>query len=176
MCCAQRGFDLFRYLIDDRFHFSLYGRWKLGGVLVISYAGAVVETLRLPRAKWAVLALLMLRAMAAAGRDRPAAFMTLDELQAELRRRTPLKYACRPNLTRFVYDLRKILSNSKAAGLDPSGEPTSDRWGHRVIELNRALGYRISLRPENLEVHELDQIDAPLLPETEIESTQLLDV
>ena len=82
------------YLVDDQFHFSLYGRWDRGGFVEISHGGAVVEMLRLSKAPWALFAILALRAKAALGVSRVAAFMTPDELVRELRKRTRTRLFC----------------------------------------------------------------------------------
>jgi hypothetical protein len=160
----EHGYDPWPYLVDDRFRFSLYGRWHKGGWLEISYDGAVVEMLKLPKAKWGAMATLARRAKAMVGLGRPSAFITPEELALELRKRTPLKFAGRQNVTRYICDLRKLLTGAKAAQHDTNGRQGPHKWGHRVVESQQSLGYRISVRPENIDVHDLDEIRPPRDP------------
>jgi hypothetical protein len=146
----------FPHLVDELFSFELHGRGHTGGWLEIRYDGVLVEMVKLPRAKHAVLSLLARRARATDGLNNLKAFMTMDKLIEELRNRTPFKYAGRQNVTRYVYDLRKLLTDAKAASYDRNDRPGPLKWGHRVIESQPHLGYRISVPPENIDFDDLD--------------------
>jgi hypothetical protein len=146
------------YLVDERYRFSLEGRWHRGGYLNIFYEDVLVGQIKLPKAKWAAMAALAQRAKKMVEPSRISAFMTSEELALELRKRTPLKFAGRQNVTRYICDLRKLLTNTEAAGHDTNGEDGPHKWGHRVVESQASLGYRISVRPEYIEIIDLDQL------------------
>jgi hypothetical protein len=152
----ESDYDAWPYLVDNRFRFALYGRWHKGGWLHISYGEVLIGKLKLPKAKWAALAVLAQRAKATVGRGRPSAFMTSEELALALRKRTPLKFAGRQNVTRYICDLRKLLTDAEAAEHDVNGHEGPHTWGHRVVESQPSLGYRISIRPEHIEIFDLD--------------------
>jgi hypothetical protein len=158
MPTPENDYDFWPYLVDERYRFSLEGRWHKGGWLHIFLDNAPAGKIKLPKAKWGAMAALAQGAKAAARGCRPSAFMTSEELALELRKLTPLKFAGRQNVTRYICDLRRLLTDAEAAKHDNNGEEGPQEWGHRVVESQPSLGYRISVRPENIEIIDLDQL------------------
>jgi hypothetical protein len=161
MSVSQTTRVSFPYLVDDRFHFTLYGRWCDGGWLEVTYDGELVALIRLPRSKWAVLAILALKAKGNAHLDPVDAFVSSAELRRQLRTRTPLRYSGPQSVNRFVCDLRRLLTDSDASQLDRGEQPGPDEWGHRLVESKKALGYRLGVHPKNFEVHLLEELAEP---------------
>lgn len=144
------------YLVDPEFELLLSGRWEKGGLLEIYRRQSPIEFLWLPLAKWAVLTVLALRAKGAQGENWRRAFMTVDELAAELGRRTRLQVSDRTRVIRNVFETRQVLHKAASRKLQTAWDPGPYEWGKRVIEYS-VFGYRISLPPENLRVEILGQ-------------------
>lgn len=144
------------YLVDPEFEFLLSGRWEKGGLLEIYRRQSPIEFLWLPLSKWAVLTVLALRAKSAQGANWRRAFMTVDELAAELGRRTRLQVSDRTRVIRNVFETRQTLHNATARKLQTEWDPGPYEWGKRVIEYS-GFGYRLSLPPENVRVEILGQ-------------------
>lgn len=144
------------YLLDPDFEFLLSGRWEKGGLLEIYRRQSLVDFLWLPLAKWAVLAVLALRAQSAQGKNWKRAFVTVDELGDELGLRTRLQVSDRTRVIRNVFETRQVLNNAAARKLQAAWDPGPYEWGKRVIEYS-GLGYRLSLPPENVRIEILRQ-------------------
>ena len=161
MAVLDDGFGPLPYLVDPEFKFLISGRWEKGGLLEIYHEESPVELIWLPLAKWAVLAVLALRAKSAEVASWRRAFMTVDELARELKQRTELQVSDPNRVIRNVFETRRRLNDAAARKLQTVWEPGPRKWGKRVIEYS-PLGYRLSLPPENLDVEILGKASACL--------------
>lgn len=141
----------FPFLIDDRFKFSAVGRQGKGGWLKIAAANQPAPSLlRLGPAMFGLAALLILAGQKSVAQGWGAAFLSAETIAAELYRRTRIGNSDPANVPRAVYRLRSLINNSPAFAMDSDSAASPPEWGRLVVEHQASVGYRLSLRPENL--------------------------
>ncbi|MBC8876253.1 MAG: hypothetical protein H8E44_43050 [Planctomycetes bacterium] len=158
MSCSEFEGEALPYLVDSDFEFLLAGRWDRGGLLEIYYKKSLVELIWLPLTKWAVLTLLALSGKYAKSSGWLRAFMSVDEIQHELKKRTHLEVSDPNRVVRNVFETRKLLNGAAAGKLQHELAPDANKWGKCVIE-SRRFGYRLSVPPENVRIEILGGYD-----------------
>jgi hypothetical protein len=136
---------------------SATGRWGRGGYALVGDGNREVQV-RLPRALFDVVALLLQEARRAAPRpDSSQGFITPEELLHRFeripRRRAHAGLLDREHVIKYIYRIRKLLDDA----LPPLAGQGADASG--LLEFREFLGYRLSAPAERLHLKIIE--DAP---------------
>jgi hypothetical protein len=141
---------------------SATGRWGRGGYALVS-DGNREEQVRLPRALFDVVALLLQEARRSATRpDSSDGFLTPEELLHRFeripRQRAHAGLLDREHVIKYIYRIRKLLDD--ALPLLPGQAASAAASG--LLEFREFLGYRLSAPAEQLHLKIIE--DAPATP------------